>query len=44
MYIDKNKDIKSKNEDESLLSDLYRIKDENIKKMNDYLDKEKNGK
>ena len=42
--MDKNKDIKPKNEDKILLSALYRIKDENIKKMNDYLDKEKNGK
>lgn len=40
----KNKENKPKNEDKSLLSAIYRIKDENIKKMNDYLNKNTNGK
>ena len=40
----KNKENKPKNEDKSLLSAIYRIKDENIKKMNEYLNKNTNGK
>ena len=39
--MDRNKANKPKNEDKSLLSAIYRIKDENIKKMNDYLNKNK---
>ena len=39
--MDRNKVNKPKNEDKSLLSAIYRIKDENIKKMNEYLNKNK---
>jgi len=42
--MDRNKVNKPKNEDKSLLSAIYRIKDENIKKMNEYLNKNTNGK
>jgi hypothetical protein len=42
--MDRKTENKPKNEDKSTLSAIYRIKDENIKKMNEYLNKNKDGK
>jgi hypothetical protein len=38
-----NAESKEKRPNESKLSSIYKVKDENIKKMNEYLKKIKNG-
>jgi len=41
--MENNTESKEKQPNASKLSSIYKVKDENIKKMNEYLKKQKNG-